>query len=341
MVSRRVAIVASLVTPLLEAQAGGAEAFIGDLARGLAARGHRVLLYCAAGSSVPGVELVPIPVDPGVARGLVHPGREQGEVPELRHGFERLFQELRRRGADFVSQHAFDAEAIQLAEGLPVLHTLHLPPIVPRVVGAARTARARFAAVSESSRRDWLAAGVTAGLLPDGVPDWEPGAVAVEPVALIAGRVSPEKGIEDGVEAARRAGLRVLVVGGEYDPAYRARLGATAVQPPLARRQLWRRMAASAVTVVPSRWEEPFGMVAAEAQVAGCPVAAYARGALPEVVRDGEGGFLAEPDDPGDLARAIRDCLGLDRARVRAQARPRLLLGRSLDGYEEAIAAVA
>jgi glycosyltransferase involved in cell wall biosynthesis len=169
------------------------------------------------------------------------------------------------------------------------------------------------------------------------VPDWQPEPGPVRPVALIAGRISPEKGIEDGVAAARLAGLEPLAVGGDYDPAYRARLAGVEIRPPLPRRELWRLMAECAVTLMPVKWEEPFGLVAAEAQVAGCPVAAYARGALPEVVGEGAGGFLAQPDDVEDLARAIRSCLELDRASVRAQARDRLLLDRSLDAYEEAL----
>ena len=62
----RIAVVASLVTPLLEAQAGGAQAFLADLARGLGGR-HEVLVFCAAGSDLPGVQLVPIEVDREVA----------------------------------------------------------------------------------------------------------------------------------------------------------------------------------------------------------------------------------------------------------------------------------
>ncbi|HVD00667.1 MAG TPA: glycosyltransferase [Candidatus Dormibacteraeota bacterium] len=334
----RIAVVASLVTPLLPVQAGGAQAFLVDLARGLAGRGHSVQLYCAEGSEVAGVELVEIPVEAGVGRALVMPGgAPAGEVPELRRGFESLFTELRRRGADVVSQHAFDAEALELAAGLPVLHTLHLPPIVPAVVAAARACREPLATVSAAMRRAWSAAGVETRVLPDGVPDWEPEPGPVARVALLAGRISPEKGIEDGVAAARLAGLRPLVVGGDYDRAYRESLEDIEVRPPLPRAELWRLMAASAVTVLPARWEEPFGLVAAEAQVAGCPVAAYARGALAEVVRDGEGGFLARANDVADLARAIGDCLCLDRAGVRAQARPRLLLEGSLDAYEEAL----
>jgi len=310
------------VTPLLPVQAGGAQAFVADLARGLAGRGHRVELYCAGGSEVPGVELVEIAVGAEVSRALVMPGASRSEaVPELRDGFERLFKELRRRGADAVSQHAFDAEAIELAEDLPVVHTLHLPPLVPGVVAAARTSRARFATVSGSAQAGWASARLVTALLPDGVPDWKPEPAPVEPVALIAGRISPEKGIEDGVAAARLAGLEPLVE----------------IRPPLPRAELWRLMARSAVTLMPAKWEEPFGLVAAEAQVAGCPVAAYARGALPEVVSEGAGGFLARPDDVADLAEAIRRCLQLDRSRVRDQARERLLIDRSLDAYEEAL----
>ena len=333
----KLAVVASLVTPLSPVQAGGAQAFLTDLARGLAARGHSVELYCAEGSEVLGVNLVLIPVDAAVAEAKVMPGGSAGvAVPELARAFEALFAELRRRGADAVSQHAFDAEAIELAKGLPVLHTLHLPPIVPAVVAAALACSNRLATVSASSRAEWAKVGVDAIVLPDGVPDWKPEPGPVQPVALIAGRISPEKGIEDGVAAALLAGLEPLVVGGEYDPAYRARLAGVEIRPPLARADLWRLMARVAVTLMPVKWEEPFGLVAAEAQVAGCPVAAYARGALPEVIGEGAGGFLARPDDVEDLAQAIRRCLELDRAEVRRQARPRLLLDRSLDAYEAA-----
>jgi len=58
----RIAVVASPVTPLRPAQLGGAQAFISDLAAGLAARGHDVTLHCTEGSEVPGVKLVMVPV---------------------------------------------------------------------------------------------------------------------------------------------------------------------------------------------------------------------------------------------------------------------------------------
>jgi glycosyltransferase involved in cell wall biosynthesis len=100
-------------------------------------------------------------------------------------------------------------------------------------------------------------------------------------------------------------------------------------------------MARSAVTVCAVRWEEPFGMVAAEAQMEGCPVAAYRRGAMREVIEEGVSGFLAEADDVDALAQAISRCLTLDRGAVRASARRRLSLDTALDRYEQALAQAA
>ncbi len=325
------------MTPLGPVPAGGAQAFVADLAQGLGARGHQVQLYCAAGSVLAGVELVTVEVPAADAEAaLVRPaGPPAAPVPALRRGFESLFAELRRRGADAVSQHAFDAEAFELAAGLPVVHTLHLPPLVPAVVEAVQAALAPVVTVSIATRRAWAGVGVGAGLIRNGVPDFDPGAPPVERTALIAGRVSPEKGIPDGLRAADLAGLPVRVVGSIYDRAYReGDLRGVAIEPALRRADLWALMARSAVTLMPAKWEEPFGLVAAEAQVAGCPVAGYRRGALPEVVEEGVSGFLAEPDDLEGLARAIRLALELDRREVRASGRRRLLFDRVLDDYE-------
>jgi hypothetical protein len=231
------------VTPLQPAQLGGAQAVLCDLALGLTKRGHEVLIYCAEGSEVPGVNLVEIPVARGADQALMMPGSndEPAASPVIRMAFDVLFQELRRQGADVVSQHAFDAEAIEMAEGLPVLHTLHMPPISSRVLGS----------------------------------------------------------------------------------------------------QLWQLMAGASVTLLPVHWDEPFGMVGAEAQMAGCPVAGYARGGLVETVEQGVSGFLSEPGDVKGLAEAALAATKLDRVAVRASAMKRLALDATLDAYEAALTAVA
>ena len=59
------------------------------------------------------------------------------------------------------------------------------------------------------------------------------------------------------------------------------------------------------VQAVPSRWAEPFGLVAAEAMMQGTAVVASATGGLPEIVEHGHTGFLIPPDDPKALAETI------------------------------------
>ena len=293
---------------------------------------------------IPGVEPRTVPLPSGAELAMVMPGGGQPRpMPGVSASFERMFSMVREDRVDVVSSHAFDAEAFEMAAGMPVLHTLHLPPIVDAVTHAASRVRSgRLATVSESCRAQWERAGVHVGLvLLNGVPDLSVPAGAVEPIALMAGRISPEKGFEDGVRAALLAGLRPVVVGPPYDPDYHAGLAGAELRPALTRERLTALMARSAVTLSPIRWEEPFGLVVAEAQMAGCPVAAYRRGAMPEVVEDGVSGYLAAPGSIEDLASAARKALALDRGAVRESARRRLGVEAMLDRYEAALKEVA
>ena len=336
-------MVASPVTPLRSSQAGGAQAFVSDLAAGLVRRGHEVRLHCAEGSDVPGVRLVMVPAPPDAAAALVMPaGSAPRPAPGVAAAIDAIFNSI-APGTDVVSQHAFDAPAFKAAaKGPPVLHTLHLPPLVPAVVNAvARVDAVHLATVSESCRASWERVGVEiARVLRNGVPDLAIEDAPVDLSALVAGRISPEKGIEHALRAAHAVGLAVRVAGAAYDPSYDVDLSGAEQLGTLPRDELHRIMARSAVTVCAVRWDEPFGLVAAEAQMAGCPVAAYRRGALPEVVEEGVSGFLAEPDDVDGLSDAIRRCLTLDRSAVRSSALKRLGLDAALDRYEAALSEV-
>jgi UDP-glucose:tetrahydrobiopterin glucosyltransferase len=340
----RIAVVASPVTPLRPVQMGGAQSVICDLALGLVQRGHSVQLHCAEGSEVAGVDLVTVPTPSDALQALVMPGGARSAAsPGVAAAIRAMFRRIEASRPDVVSQHAFDAPAFEMAEMLPALHTLHLPPIETAVVAAARLIpAARLATVSQSCRREWAAEGVRVGrVIRNGVSDLPVSGEPIEEVALIAGRISPEKGVNHALKAARAAGIRCRLAGSFYDPDYTVDLAGVEVLGSIPRDDLRRVMGRSAVTVCAVRWEEPFGLVAAEAQMAGCPVAAYRRGALPEVVEEGVSGFLAAPDDVEDLARAIVKCLTLDRRQIKASAQRRLGLEGMLDGYETAMIEVA
>ncbi len=59
------------------------------------------------------------------------------------------------------------------------------------------------------------------------------------------------------------------------------------------------------VFVFPSRWPEAFGLTLIEAMATGKPVVATRMGAVPEIVRDGIDGLLADPEDIGGLAKNV------------------------------------
>ena len=345
----RIALVASLVSPIRPAEANGPHAVIIDLARGLGARGHHVKVYAATGSAAAGVDVVEIPVEACARDAALHADRlpDHRATAAVVRGFARLFERVRTDAPDVISQHAFDVAALELSEGLPVLHTLHLPPMVDEVVAAAKATRSPLATVSSAARDAWREAGIPGlSILRNGVPDRDPARGSIVPVALIAGRISPEKGTHTAIEVARRSGLAVMVAGDVYDRGYFSEAVEPRLRPgewigPVSREELFGLMGRCAVVLMPVRWDEAFGLVAAEAQMAGCPVVAYRRGALPEVVPHGLGGWLVEPEDEDGLVPAVYMARGLDRSSIRRRAQRELGVDRMVAAYEMALAAVA
>ena len=130
---------------------------------------------------------------------------------------------------------------------------------------------------------------------------------------LFIGRLSPEKGVDRLLDAwSRLGGNRRLVIAGdgpEMAPLQARAAGLNLINVSFvgfadqaAQKELW---AGAAFSIVPSVWQEPFGMVVLEAWARGRAVVAHRIGALPEIVTDGVDGFLADPHDPDDLAAVL------------------------------------
>ena len=83
---------------------------------------------------------------------------------------------------------------------------------------------------------------------------------------------------------------------------------------------------------MPIRWAEPFGMVMVEAMACGTPVIAFPEGSAPEVVIDGETGFLVDDEDA--MARAVGRLGEIDRGRCRASVRERFDVPSIVARYE-------
>ena len=137
------------------------------------------------------------------------------------------------------------------------------------------------------------------------------------PVVAYAGRLAKEKGMYTLLQAMQGVAAAVpeatLEIAG--DGPLRAELEAAADRLGLGGRVRWlghlpraameKRFEQVWVQVVPSLWEEPFGNVTTEAMMRGTAVVASAVGAQPEIVADGETGFLVPPGDADALANAL------------------------------------
>jgi glycosyltransferase involved in cell wall biosynthesis len=151
------------------------------------------------------------------------------------------------------------------------------------------------------------------------------------PYALVAARLSAEKGVDVAIDACGLAHIELVVAGdGPEREELRARARGRRVHfvGHVGAEELARLRAGAAIALVPSRSGESFGLSAAEALAAGIPVVASRVGALGEVVEEDA---LVPPGDARALAAAIARLAG-DRAagergrdRVRALCAPEVV----------------
>jgi glycosyltransferase involved in cell wall biosynthesis len=262
--------------------------------------------------------------------------------------FRTVFDAVNKVRYDVVHNHGFDSPAVRFACTLesPVIHTLHLPP--DATMGAALDQASRsanpptIAAVSTTAAAGWRRLTRVDVVLPNGVPvNQIPWSDTGGDRLLFAGRFSPEKGAAHAIAIAREADVPIDLYGEPYDAEYaRDEVDCHGGEPDITihggvpRTEIWKLMTRACAVLCPARWEEPFGMAAAEAQAAGTPVIAYDRGALAEVVRHGRTGFLVPADDIAGAAQRVRQVAMISRADCRRHAEESLNLEAAITAHE-------
>jgi glycosyltransferase involved in cell wall biosynthesis len=84
-------------------------------------------------------------------------------------------------------------------------------------------------------------------------------------------------------------------------------------------------------TLFPILWGEPFGMVLIESMACGTPIVAFAKGAVPEIVRNGKTGFVV--DSLESMVKAIERIEDIDRRECRQHVEKRFSIQRMAEGY--------
>jgi glycosyltransferase involved in cell wall biosynthesis len=336
----RIAQIAPLYESVPPRLYGGTERVVSWLTEELVRRGHAVTLF-ATGDSRSSAELV-----------AAHPRALRADTlstdPLAAHVVE-LARVLERAG-DFDVIHSHIDYPAFLVAGLiptPVLHTLHGRLDLPFL----RAVFARFPAVplvsiSDSQRQplaslalNWIAT-VHHGLPVDTIPY---GATGDGAYLAFLGRLSPEKRPDLAVAVARRLGLplRIAAKLDVHDRPYFERELATLFDDPLVEflgeigdAEKWALLRGALCLLFPIDWPEPFGLAMIEALACGTPVVARPCGAVPEILVDGQTGFLA--DSVEELAEAVKRVDLLDRARCRRWVEERFSVTAMADAYEAA-----
>lgn len=313
---------------------GGTELVVSDLVEGLVARGHEVTLFATADSCTSAElrSLFPMPKWP----------------PDLLTDVEHVCWALREAAeleVDLI--HVNSAAALSAARFIPdvplvyTLHHCHEPSLSELYLAHPEV---QFVAISSDQRvrEPGLArCRVIHHGLDERRYEWRPDA---DRFVSFLGRLSEIKGAHTAIDAAALAGLPIRVAGRAHPP-----------DRDYARRELASRLEAPHVSylgavgphrkvpllrdsralLVPITWDEPFGLVLIEAMLSGCPVVAFRRGSVPELVEPGVTGFIV--DSMEEMAATIAPggpIESIDRHGCRARAVQRFSQARMVAGHE-------
>lgn len=330
----KIAIVSTPFVSVPPADYGGTELVVHQLVEGLSERGHEVVLFATGDSR-----------SRGELRFLYeHAQWPPGIMTDLNH-VSWAFQQIGEEEFDIVHVHSASALAFsRLLPHLPVVYTLHHVRDEKLSAFYRHFRDANYIAISaEQARReeplphvDVIHHGLDASVF-----EWTS---TPDDYVCFIGRFAPVKGLPAAVDAAARAGVPIAVAGSthEVDVEYGEREVAPRLEQSHVRylglvnlSQKIPLLREARALLAPIDWDEPFGLVLIEAMLSGCPVVAYPRGSVKELVEPGITGFIVESvSELEDVIRRGGPLDSFDRARCRERAVERFDRSRMVEDHE-------
>ena len=286
------------------------EQVAGHVAEGMVARGHEVHLYATGDSQTTAHLHSTIP------RGYEEFPGVDVKVEECLH-ISQLMEEA--DNYDIIHNH-FDFLPLSYSRLIhtPMVTTIHgFGSLTILPVYKKYNATSHYVSISLSDRNPQL---TYAGNVYNGI---DPGQFdfgqAMGNYLLFMGRFHPDKGAADAIKVARASGIPLIMAGLIQDEqywqqqvlphiddkliSYRGNVG------PAERREL---LSGAMALLHPIYFDEPFGLSVAESMMSGTPVIAYNRGSMPELIQNGQTGYLV--NTPEEMVKAIAALPLIDRS---------------------------
>lgn len=322
----KIAIITHLSIPIRQPYAGGSECFVHLLAKKLIERGHEVTVFSVEGT------------DQAINPHFIYP-----LTWNLTEDYKKLMYYLQDTDFDIVHNNSFSDIPALYSDVLkvPMVTTVHMP-IEHHSYNLVNHYNNTYVTVSHYLRKNFAKV-INSEVIYNGI-NLENFKYTLkthkENYILWSGRIVKEKGTKYAIKAAKKLKLPLKIAGpircNKYFKKY--------IKPylnndieylgVLPHNELSKLIEKARVCLVASIWNEPYGLVVAEALACGTPVAAFTSGAIPELLNE-KTGALAKPKDVNGLCKAILKAMNLSPEDCRKRAEEIADLNKMVDKYED------
>lgn len=337
----KIAQIAPIIQRVPPKRYGGTERIVFELTEALVNRGHDVTLF-ASGDSITSAKLVSV-----YPRSL-----REAKIKDL-YGLNDLT--MLHIGTAYGLQEQFDIihdhnATLSLATAniatTPVVMTLHGPFTTMNRMLFNTLRKPYLIPISHSQAKSAPEKANISRVVYNGLNmDHYPFSADNDGYLLFVGRISMEKGTHHAIEVAQALNLPLIIAAklDTVDKQYFHQYIEPLLSDPDANQKIqWvgevneeernRLMSRALCILHPVTWKEPFGLTMIEAMACGCPVIAFNEGSIPEIVKDGETGFVV--DDVNGMIEAVENISSIDRLVCRTYALGKFSASKMTDNYE-------